>query len=185
MQNKKLLIIGDSFSADSSLDSWTNMLQNFSVTNLSSNGSSQYRIYKKLVSTDLQNFTHVIIVHTSPYRIYIEHNPLHQSSLTHRDCDLIYQDIKNLDKTNFAKNVAWYFENVFDLEQANVMHHLLVEKIKQFTAHLKSLHISFFENSLLLPVTNLNHLWKLHPGKINHLNKIGNKKVAEFINNTL
>jgi hypothetical protein len=181
MLTNKILVIGDSFSSSNDSDSWINLLPNCDIINLSSNGSSEYRLFKKLVKTNLTSFSHIIIVHTSPYRIYIEHNPLHLNSSTHRECDLLYQDVKHADSTKFTQNVRWYFENVFDLEQANTIHNLLIEKIVDLTAHHQSLHLSFFEDEKNININNLNSIWKKQPGSINHLNKTGNEQVANFI----
>lgn len=181
MTANKLLIIGDSFSSGTSLQSWNNQLGQIDVVNLSSNGSSQYRIYKKLISTDLSDFTHIILVHTSPYRIYIDHHQLHYNSLSHKNCDLIYEDIKSSLPTEFSKNVAWYFENIFDLQQADHIHDLLIEKMISITADFKCLHVSFFPQEKHRSIVNLSGLWKKYPGHINHLDINGNKKVAEFV----
>ena len=91
---RKLLIVGDSFSTDSSTASWTTMLPNFLITNLSTAGSSEYRILKKITEADLKNFSHIIVVHSSPYRIYIDNTPMHLDNAVYKDCDLIYKDVK-------------------------------------------------------------------------------------------
>ena len=181
MRKNKILLIGDSFAASNHNDSWPNLLPNSDIVNLSSNGSSEYRIFKKLVKTDLTQFNYIIIVHTSPYRIYIDHNPLHSNSQTHQTCDLLYQDIKYAEPTKFTQNVAWYFENVFDLDQAAVIHDLLIEKIVKLTETYQSLHLSFFEAENNSNIVNLHSIWHEHPGSINHLDNNGNKKVAKFI----
>jgi hypothetical protein len=179
--SQPLLIIGDSFSTNSEQTSWTKLLSEFVVTNVSTNGSSEYRIFKKLINTDLTQFDYIIIVHTSPYRIYIEDHPLYLNSLTHQNCDLLYQDIKFSKSTKFTQNVTWYFENVFNLEQADVVHNLLIEKMVDLTVTHQTLHLSFFENEKNPNIINLNSIWKKHPGSINHLDNTGNKKVAKFI----
>lgn len=179
--SRPLLIIGDSFSANSDQTSWTKLLSEFAVTNLSTNGSSEYRIFKKLINTELTQFDYIIIVHTSPYRIYIEDHPLYLNSQTHQNCDLLYQDIKCSKSTKFTQNVAWYFENVFNLEQANVVHSLLIDRMVELTATHQTLHLSFFENEKNPNIINLNSIWKKHPGLVNHLDSTGNKKVAKFI----
>jgi len=181
MNTNNILIIGDSFSSNTCSDSWTTLLTNCKITNLSSNGSSEYRIFKKLINTDLTPFSHVIIVHSSPYRIYIDHNPLHLTSQTHQNCDLIYQDVKLATKTDFTQNVTWYFENIFNLEEADTIYSLLVEKMIAITSQCQSLHITFFENEKNNSVISLNSIWKKHPGSVNHLDTNGNKKVAKFI----
>ena len=178
---QRLLIVGDSFAANSQQLCWTKLLTEFAVTNLSTNGSSEYRIFKKLVETDLTQFSHIVVVHTSPYRIYIEDNPLHLVSQTHRTCDLIYQDVKSAKSTTFTQNILWYFENVFDLEQADAVHDMIVEKIVKLTSAHQTLHLSFFEDEKNSNITNLNFIWKKNPGTINHLNEIGNKQVANLI----
>jgi hypothetical protein len=175
MNTNNILIIGDSFSSNTCSDSWTTLLTNCKITNLSSNGSSEYRIFKKLINTDLTPFSHVIIVHSSPYRIYIDHNPLHVTSQTHQNCDLIYQDVKLATKTEFTQNVTWYFENIFNLEEADTIYSLLVEKMIAITSQCQSLHITFFENEKNNSVINLNSIWKKHPGSINHVDTNGNK----------
>jgi len=177
----RLLIVGDSFAANSQQWCWTNLLTEFAVTNLSTNGSSEYRIFKKLVETDLTQFSHIIVVHTSPYRIYIEDSPLHVVSETHQTCDLIYQDVKSAKSTTFTQNVVWYFENVFNLEQADAVHDMIVEKIVKLTSAHQTLHLSFFKDEKNPNITNLNFIWKKNPGTINHLDEIGNKKVANLI----
>lgn len=181
----RLLIIGDSFSASRDIDSWTQIISpKFGdVINLSSNGSSEYRIYKKLLSIDVMSFSHTIIVHTSPYRIYVDHSPLHQSSHTHRQCDLIYQDVKSADITEFSKNALWYFENLFDLDQAKNLHELLIDKMIDITSNTASLHLTFFKQSAPEKVKDLSDIWKKNPGDINHMDAVGNIKVAKFINN--
>jgi hypothetical protein len=181
MCRNKILLIGDSFSSSNHQDSWTKLLPNFDIVNLSSNGSSEYRIFKKLVKTDLTQFDYIVIVHTSPYRIYIDHNPLHVNSQTHQTCDLLYQDVKSAKATKFTQNVAWYFENIFNLDQADVIHDLLIEKIVKLTEAYQCLHLSFFEAEKNSNVVNLHSIWHEHPGSINHLDNNGNKKVAKFI----
>lgn len=181
MHTNKVLIIGDSFAASNHNNSWTKLLPDCEIINLSSNGSSEYRIFKKLVETDLTLFSHIIMVHSSSYRIYIDHNPLHLDSHTHQTCDLIYQDVKSATQTTFTQNVVWYFENIFNLEQADIVHSLLIEKMINMTATHQTLHLSFFKNEKNPNIINLNSIWKTHPGTINHLDETGNKKVANII----
>jgi hypothetical protein len=181
MHTNKLLIVGDSFSSSGHADSWTSLLLDFEITNLSSNGSSEYRIFKKLINTDLTPFSYIIIVHSSPYRIYIDNNPLHADSQTHQNCDLIYQDVKSAPQTEFTRNVIWYFENIFNLNEANIIHNLLIEKMVALTSQYQVLHLSFFEDEKNINIINLNSIWKKYPGTINHLNDNGNKEVAKFI----
>jgi len=181
----KVLIVGDSFAAHNSRG-WTCQLgKDFEVTNLASNGASQYRVLKAVLETDLDQFDFVIVVYTSPNRIYIEKNPYYQDSKTHADCDLIYEDIRSRRPDSFAEHVSWWFENVFDLEQANHMHQLMCEKIKTLLLDKSALHMTFFELGHIGNIEILHQIWKEHPGTINHLNETGNRLVAEFVKNQL
>lgn len=173
-----LLIIGDSFSSDSS--GWAAQLPEYNVTNLSSNGSSEYRILKKLMIEDLTKYDQVIMVHTSPNRIYITHNPMHIENSAYQDCDLIYQDVL-AQNSEFSNHVVWWFHNVFDLEHANDMHQLLIEKSMTLLKNKPSLHLSFFESYGYSEIHNLNHIWQRHPGQINHLSNKGNQMVVNFV----
>lgn len=176
-----LLIVGDSFSANTS--GWPNLLNNYNITNLSTNGSSEYRIFKKLQATDLNIYNRIIIVHTSANRIYVDQNPMHLNSLTHQQCDLIYNDVAN-NNSEFAQHVTWWFENIFDIDQAELMHSCLIDKIQQITYNIPTIHLTFFDYSHQ-NVKNLHKFWKKYPGDINHLSTKGNLEVAKFINQRL
>jgi hypothetical protein len=182
---KKILLIGDSFSTSNHKHSWATQINNATVDNLSSNGSSEYRIVKKLMSVDLSEYDFAIIVHTSPNRIYVRSNPVHENSESHPTCDLIYQDIKSADSNKFTDNVSWWFEHIFDLEYANDIHNILIEKSRLLLTDCPSLHLTFFDLDNHPNLNNLHHVWKKYPGDINHLSKDGNVKVAEFINKQL
>jgi len=180
MVKPKLLIVGDSFSANTTKLSWVAQLD-YEVTNLSSAGSSEYRILKNLQTQNLLNFDKIIIVHTSPNRIYVPFNPLHQHTDTHKNCDLIYQDVKAFADTQvFAKNVTWWFENIFDLSSAIDMHQLIIDKLFSITNNTNCLHLTFFNLQHPL-IYNLYHIWEKYPGDINHLTEQGNSKVKLFI----
>lgn len=160
------------------------MLTGYVTTNISSNGASEYRLLKNLKSVDITQFDRVICVHTSPNRIYVDRNLLHQNSKTHKNCDLIYQDVK--DKNGiYAENIAWWFENVFDIEHAEFLHGLLIKEIKNRLSVRPTLHMSFFDLPESFGVMSLNPIWKKYPGNANHLSKIGNKKVADIVNKNI
>jgi hypothetical protein len=181
-KQSKLLIIGDSFAASTNSASWSQCLHGFDVDNLSSNGASEYRLIKQMHSVDAAKYDHVIFVHTSPNRIYVEHNPYYTASDTHNDCDLIYTDIHARLPDSYAKNVVWFFENVFDLNQAKYVHNLLIDNaIKQFP---NALHMTFFECEHSA-VKNLHSIWQNNPGNVNHMNAAGNALVTEFVTNQL
>lgn len=186
MQDRpQLLIVGDSFSAvKNNKQSWACQLDEFDVTNLSAAGCSEYRILLQLKSVNLSDFDLVVVVHTSPNRIYIDQNPLHPKSKTHYNCDLIYQDVLAQPVSKFRDNVVWWFENVFDLEYATTVHDLMINHIVDLTQNISSLHLSFFDNNHN-SLYNLHNIWKKYPGDINHLSTKGNQQVAEFIRNKL
>lgn len=181
----KVLIVGDSF-ASYNPQGWTCQLgKEFEVTNLASNGASQYRLWQTITAIDFDKFDFVIVVHTSPNRIYIEKNPYYQNSTTYSNCDLIYEDIRSRRPDSFAEHVTWWFENVFDLEQARQLHALMCEKIKILLFDKSALHMTFFELDHIDDIVILHQVWKNHPGTINHLNENGNRLVAEFVKNQL
>lgn len=172
------VIVGDSFSTDDSPDSWCNQLP-FTITNLSSRGISEYRIYQTIKNLDFSNLDLIIVCHTSSLRIYASNNPYYLNHPTHPNCDLLYNDMKSRLPDEFAKNVTWWFENVFDLELADLTHNLMVEKIKSMIP-VPALHISFFKDTAD-HILDLSEIWKMHPGKINHLDNDGNQLVTKTI----
>lgn len=173
---KKLLIIGDSFSASDDANSWCSKFHDFETHNVSMSGSSEYRLIKQLNSLDVTDYCQVIFVHTSPNRIYVDQNPYHEFSSTHNHCDLIFQDIHARLPDPYAANVVWWFENVFDLEQAMFNHTLLVEHALKKLPN--ALHLTFFDYALP-GVHSLHKIWKDHPGTINHMSAAGNQVVIE------
>ncbi len=179
---KRLLIIGDSFSASTAAEGWNNLIDHYQVDNLSTCGSSEYRLIKILDQTNTDKFDKIIFVHTSPYRIYVKENPYYVNSDTHKNCDLLYADIESYLPDEFAQHVSWWFEHVFDLDQANFIHKrsidYVIEKIPQ------ALHLTFFDYNHDR-VFNLHKVWKNNLGSINHMNKRGNQQVVDFVNQHL
>ena len=181
----RLLIVGDSFSAvKNNKHSWPCQLDEFDVTNLSLAGCSEYRILQQIKSINVSDFDFIVVVHSSPNRIYVNENPLHQNSETHHNCDLIYQDVRAQPSGTFRNNVVWWFENVFDLEYAETIHNLLINFIIELSDKIPNLHITFFDNNHD-SLYNLHSIWKKYPGDINHLSIQGNQQVTQFIRNKL
>ena len=87
-----ILIAGDSFAADWTIKNnksgWVNYMTD--VDNLAQPGVGEYKIFKQLQSRDLSLYTHIIVSHTSPYRIHTFHNPLHIDDSFHHACCLLY-----------------------------------------------------------------------------------------------
>lgn len=188
MPKLKLLITGDSFAADwssvSKSKGWPNLLtEEYDVTNIAQAGCSEYKIYKQLCSVDLQSFDHIIVCHTSPYRIYVKENPIHHSKPLHKNSCFIYNDIVEHDLSCIKE----YFEKYFDLEYAEHIHNLLIKEIDAMCpAH--TLHIANFEWDRLYTCKNwldLYPIFKSNRGNVNHYNSKGNKLVYNTIGNKL
>lgn len=177
----KVLLCGDSFSADyTPIDKegigWPTLLaQDVDLTNVSNAGSSEYRIWRQVRDNVNSSYDYVIVSHTSPYRIYIEQHPLHSESLLHKNCDLIYNDIKgrNLDY------IEHWFEKCFSDEQARDVHQLLIKDIDTMCNGNKILHIGHLDISAPknFNFVSFNKEWKKHQGTVNHYNRNGNQKV--------
>jgi hypothetical protein len=190
MINKKVLICGDSFASDWSVKTqtsnvgWPNLLQNmYDVTNLAQAGCSEYKIYQQLVSTMLSSYDHIIIFHTSPFRIYVKQHPYLSNDILHHDCDLIYNDIKNHVFPD-QEAIVTFFEKYFDLDYAKFVHNLICEKIDVITDGMSCLHLSVnddpdhyvFKNYIDVSTT-----FKQHRGDVNHLDNLGNKIISEKV----
>lgn len=188
----KILIVGDSFSSDWTVKypdqpGWPNMLgKNFDVVNCSQAGVSEYKIWKQLISQELKQYSHIIISHTSPYRIPVETNPLHKNDTLHSACDFIYQDVKESNDPSLD-SVVEYFEKYFDMEYARFVHQLTVDKeisyMQSFSKH--TLHLNRFSETNLpgKNVINFADLFKKHKGLINHFSVNGNIKMYNDIKN--
>lgn len=186
----RILICGDSFAADWTKkypgQGWPNLLSTeFDVTNLAQAGCSEYKIWLQLDSVldRISEFDHVVISHTSPYRIYVKQHPVHYNDVLHHSSDLIYSDI--IEQNNEYKNldviVSW-FENYFDLEHAKFVHNLICEKIDNtLKAHTDNvLHIAHMEWNDLYQfddMLNFKLLFDKHRGSINHYDQTGNQEV--------
>ena len=181
-QLTKLLIIGDSFSANNTKDSWT---QNLHVPcyNFSTNGSSEYRIWKKICNTDLALYDMAIIVHTSPNRIYTVDDHMYPADHSHSHSDLIYNDVVNKQGNIYADHAIWWFENVFDLEHAEDIHRLLVADCTTKIT-IPCLHLTFFDLDID-NVVNLYPIWQSYPGSINHMDRNGNNIVAKKVDSMI
>lgn len=183
----RLLVVGDSFSADWSYkypnsSGWPNLLaEKFTVTNLSQAGCSEFRILKQLRSTSLSQFDCVLISHTSPYRIYTEYNPLRAGDQLHHHCDLLYSDVKALAKTNqdYAA-AATYFEKFFSLEFADYNHQCVYKDIVAHTKSTKTVHITHIANQFAVDI-DFSTTYQRHSGLINHYSKAGNLLVFETV----
>ena len=187
---KKILICGDSFAADWTakypVEGWPNLLaKNYTVTNLAQAGCSEYRIYQQLISTDLAQYDHIIVFHTSPNRLYTKVHPIHHQDILHNNSDLLYSDIKEHSKNNPSLlPIVEYFENYFDLEHASFIHNLLCEKIENLLLPYNVIHATGIDWTGLHVFNNMLDFSKqaiTNKGYANHFDLTGNRYVYETI----
>ena len=190
---KKILICGDSFSADWTVKyqgmGWPNMIaQEYQVTNLAQAGCSEYRIYQQLISANINEYDAVLVSHTSPNRIYVKEHPVHKNDALHKDACLIYTDIKEHAKTNpELQSIVEFYEQYFDLDYAMFTYNLICEKIDRMFDNYQGrvIHITnlprdglyVFDNMLFF--TDL--MGKKYKGLMNHYNEAANKIVYNKI----
>lgn len=185
----KILITGDSFAADYTVKykhhvGWPNWLaQHHDVLNLAQAGCSEYKIYRQLLSVNLDNFDVIIVSHTSPYRLYVPKHPLHSDDALHKNCDIIYSDIKGK-----CPPLEEYFEKYFDPKYAEFIHSMIGRQIKEILFGHTSLHLQHMEQNLpnkFDHVLDLSVVWKIHSGLINHYNDTGNIKVYNLVSDKI
>lgn len=137
-----ILIVGDSFAADWSVKyknvfGWPNLLDKVhNVTNLAQAGVSEYKIYKQLISVDLDLFDLIIVTHTSPHRVVTREHPIHSNDQFYKHADLLFGDIEYHHKSfkgwmNRSLRSAYYFFIFhFDQEYQELVYELLVARIE-------------------------------------------------------
>jgi len=192
----KILIFGDSFAADWTVKysgrGWPNMLaEQHEVVNLAQAGCSEYKILKQLESTDLNTYDQIIISHTSPYRIYVKKHPVHHDNPLHKNCDLLYSDIKvhSIKNKNLVPIVN-YIENYFDLDYAKDMHKLLCKKIEQLLESVEDrvIHIANIDYKTVYcfkDMINFDNLFASNIGSMNHFDAEGNEEIFKILSTTL
>ena len=190
-----ILISGDSFAADWSVKypnqkGWPNLLaEKFNIKNVAQAGCSQYKIYKQLENEQLKDYDHIIICHTSPFRIPIIKHPIHYNDILHKNCDLLYSDIKeHLDKNIELISICIFFEKYFDFESAIFNHRLICKEIDLLTKSNNTTHISNIDWKDLYQfkdMLNFYNLFRTNRGSVNHYNDNGNIKIYNAILNRL
>lgn len=178
MIKTKLYIFGDSFSV-SNKNSWTEMLKDcYDVYNYSTNGSSEYRIWKnyqnlKKAVTDSK----ILFCHTSPTRIFLKNTENFSSRLlpSHPYCDLIFSDIHAKKEKKFQK----VLDQIWDDEYFTDTYQLMLTDLLNIK---NSTHISFFDIDC---GTSLHNIWQQFPGNINHLTDVGNDKAYDIVKTLL
>ena len=135
----KILICGDSFAADWTIKTkksgWVNFLKDTDI--IAQAGVGEYKILKQLQSCKLELYTHIIISHTSPYRIHTITNPLHINDSLHYACDFIYDDVKDR-----LPDVEKFFTDYFDLDYSIYVHTKICEDIDKLTKNYKTIHMN-------------------------------------------
>ena len=192
----KILICGDSFAADWTIkypgQGWPNMLsQQHEIVNLAQAGCSEYKILKQLESADLNTYDRIIVSHTSPYRIYVKQHPVHYNDILHKDCDLLYADIKAHSVKN--KNlvpIVNYIENYFDLDYAKDIHRLLCKEIEQLLESVadRVIHIANIDYKTIYSFKNIidfSNLFASNGGSTNHYDAKGNEEVFKILSTAL
>ncbi len=181
---KRLLIAGDSFSADWTKKydgvGWVNMLENnFDVTNVSQAGVSEYKIYLQLKSQNLSEFDNIIISHTSAYRIPIQEHPIHKGDLLHNDCDIIFSDVEQHLDNPVMKTAYDFYSEIFHADYHCFVNSLIYKEIRKITPF--GLHITFFDSFYSDAVLKFEDVFLDNKGNINHLNQLGNNIVYQKI----
>ena len=185
---KRLLICGDSFSADWTKKyqgiGWVNILENdFDVTNISQAGVSEYKIYLQLKSQDLSKFDKILVSHTSAYRIPIQEHPIHKEDSLHNECDIIFSDVSAHLDNPVMKTAYDFYSDIFYPEYFCFVNDLIYKEILNISPN--SLHITFFDSFYPNDVIKFEDVFLNNKGVINHLDKIGNeiiyKKVLHYL----
>lgn len=184
---KKLLIAGDSFAADWTVkykgEGWVNMLSNdYDVTNVAQAGASEYKIYKQLKKIDVSKYDIILISHTSAYRIPVAEHPIHSKDILHRNCDLIYTDLKEYDN-ELAKIAVDFYEKLFDTEYFIFIHDLIINEIVK--KYPTAINITFFDNFSHPTFHNFEEIFLNNKGNMNHMDNIGNTLIYNNIKNIL
>lgn len=188
----KILICGDSFAADWTVKydgkGWPNLLeQDHTIKNLAQAGCSEYKIYKQIISQNLDDFDVIIISHTSACRWYIEtKHPIHHADPLHKNSDLIYTDIEEHHKFNLGlSSILNFFQKFYSIEYAEFVHELISERIFNITKDKKVIHLTHINTRYNFPVTDFSNIFKKHRGIMNHYSDKGNhiifKKIMEIL----
>lgn len=194
---KKILIVGDSFSANWSIKykdylGWPDLLaSHYDVTNVSQAGVSEYKILKQLrLVGNVKQFDCVILSHTCPYRVNTRRHPVHYNDSLHEHADLIYSDINY----HAGRLLGWlnrslisaksFFVHHFDMEYQEIVYQLIKNEIAKITDGIPTISLinrnvpaMFIEHKDI----NLTQIQLDNQGHINHLSEEGNIIVYKII----
>lgn len=189
-----LLIAGDSFAVRSRSVhdniGWSQLLaQHHQTTNVAQAGISEYKIIKQLQSQDLSQYDAIVISHTSPFRVHVNHHPLHAHKPSHQHADLIFHDLQYAHSDHPVVTAGLeYFRHVFDSQYYQDLYSMFMSTVNVMTKNHPALHVCFFNNQLSTPFDNficLHHVYDKNPGSVNHLNRRGNITTFNLINSWL
>jgi len=183
----KLAIFGDSFGVQKKnqpYPSWVDLLsQHFDIINYCECGVSEYKILKQLENANLDEFDKKLIVHTSATRIYVKHNPLHQSTEYYKNCDIILSDIENRND-EFSHSCNLFFKHIFDLTYAIDIHNMICKTIDARCQDKNVIHTTHFDYSDLYQFPNMINFYDLflkNRGDVNHYTKLGNHLIYQSL----
>ena len=186
---KKLLIAGDSFAADwtkkyKNVYGWVNMLESdYDVTNIAQAGVSEYKIYKQLEKIDTTKFDHIIVSHTSAYRIPIEEHPIHKNDSLHNSCDIIFSDAEKHTENYIMKTAVDFYGSIFHPEYFCFVNDLIFKEIEKITPN--AIHITFFDSFYSKNILKFENIFLDYKGNVNHLNESGNELFYNIMKNIL
>ena len=175
----RIFIFGDSFAADPV--GWARQLKG-EINNFAENGIGEYKIYKALQT--FLNFEKAVICHSSPWRVHARIHPVHKDNPKRYNNDFMLNDVEYHSKINKdMKVVNEYLEKYYDPEYQEDTYGLFLDKLMKIP---NTIHITFHdpEDTKQIP-HNFNHIYKQHPGNINHMSDEGNKIIAEKIQKLL
>lgn len=186
---KKLLIVGDSFSADwtkkyKNVSGWVNMLEDeFEVTNVAQAGVSEYKIYLQLQSINPNDYDYIIVSHTSAYRIPINEHPIHKKDSLHNNCDIIYSDVEQHLDNSIMKTAYDFYCDIFNPDYFVFVNELIFDKIYNIIP--KAIHITFFDSFYDDRVLKYENIFLNNKGNINHMDNVGNVIIFNSIVKTI
>ena len=175
-------IFGDSFGASVHSDSWVSLLgKEYSIKNYCINGASEYRILQS-IKDNTPNEGVVILVHTNPYRIFVEYNPLHQGS-THNNCDIVASDIVYHKNTAFGNAAMKYFKFLFSEKMQDDFYDMCVLEENRLLSKCKVIHTTHFNTNR--DMIHFDYTNSKNKGNINHYDKKGNWLVYNQLRNEI
>jgi len=184
----RLAVFGDSFgyqNPDQPFQSWVDHLgQHYQVFNYCECGVGQYKILQQLrQNLESHDFDRVIITHTSATRTFVPHNPLHQHSKTHKNCDIIYADVADRND-DFSQACQQFFRFIFDIDYSLDIHNMICREIHDMCANHNVIHITHFDYTGLYQfpdMINFYQLWCKNKGSVNHYNQSANQLIFQTL----